>query len=309
MMKRLFSIISAVVICLCLLPMTVIHASAASNDYAGWDGNWQNSTLIDTEYNGGEGLFSEENKAALIEKIQDCSKKLEMNILVYVGGVYRYDEVTKSFCDTQYDQTYGNDTDGVFYYIDLSGKSPAYDYISTAGKAILCYENYKENIFESLDYYLPSSGSTIYESDIYNAVDAFLNQLVKYAETSHSAFNYYHDKNTGRYVYYKDGKLMITDKKPPALWLMIALICSAIGALVGLITYFIAKNSYKFKSKTNPSIYLSPNDAHLSQNSDTFIRSYVTKHRIESNSGGGSRGGGGGHHSGGGSHGGGGHHR
>ncbi|SHM62473.1 hypothetical protein [Ruminococcus flavefaciens] len=310
MMKRLFSLIAAFVICMCLLPLSVLDAHAADNDYQGWDGNWRASKLVDKEY-GGSGLFSKDNRDTLEEKIQTCAKDLEMNILVYIGGNAFYsDDAVQSFCNDTYDMTFGNDTDGILYYIDLSGQSPARDCISTAGKAMLLYEKSKDEIFDHLDNYLPSSEQAIYESDIYNAVDSFLNQLRYYSENQPSSFTYYHDKNTGRYIYYQDGELMITTKKPLMLWMYIFLVCLAIGGIVGLITYFVAKNNYKFKNKTNPSIYLTPDNVRFTEKSDTLIRSYVTKHKIETSSGGGggSRGGGGGGFHGG-SHGGGVHHR
>jgi uncharacterized protein len=309
MMKRVFSLLASCVICLCLLPIFGLEAHAANNDYQGWDGNWRASKLMDNEYDN-SGLFSSENTDILNEKIRTCARDLEMNILVYIGANAFYsDDAVQSFCNDTYDMNFGNDTDGILYYIDLSGQSPARDCISTSGKAMLLYEESKNDIFDHLDNYLPASGQTIYESDIYNAVDSFLNQLRYYSENQPSSFTYYHDKHTGRYIYYQDGELMITSKKPFMLWVYIFLVCLGIGGLVGLITYFVAKNNYKFKSKTNPSIYLATDNVRFTDRSDTLIRSYVTKHKIETSSGGGggSRGGGGGFH--GGSHGGGVHHR
>jgi uncharacterized protein len=88
------------------------------------------------------------------------------------------------------------------------------------------------------------------------------------------------------------------------IWIVSAII----GLLTALITFLSSKGNYKFKAKTNPSIYLSKDNVNYTQKSDTHIRTYQTKRKIESSSGGGgSRGGGGG--GGGGSHGGGGHSR
>lgn len=305
MMKKFLSVIAAAIMCLCLVPC--LSASAANNDYSGWDGNWENSTLIDDEYEG-IGFFSDEYKQELNEAIQQYSKDLEMNIVVYIGGEYRSDSNTKSFCDDYYDTMFGNDTDGILYYIDLSGKRPAYDYISTAGKCILLYEKNRESIFNYLDNYLPASGMPIEEYDIYQAVSAYLSELKYYSTQKHSKYEYYHDTNKGTYIYYKNGELQITTKKPPILVMRIWGVCSIIGLITALITYFAGKSNYKFKSKTNPGIYLSNQDINFTEKSDLLIRSYTTKHRIQSNSGGGGHRSGGGHHSGG-SHGGGGHHR
>ena len=309
MMKRFISLIASCVICMCLLPFTVLNAHAEDNYYQGWDGDWRASKLVDNEY-GNSGLFSQDNRNNLNEKIRTYARDLEMNIIVYIGGMYRSDDDTEWLCRDTYTENFGEDTDGVFYYIDLSGKSPAYDYIATSGKAVLLYEKNKNDIFDHLDNYLPASGQPIYEQDIYDAVNSFLSQLSYYSENKPSSFAYYHDKKTGKYFYYKDGNFTVSKSKPFMIWMYIFLVCAAIGALVGLITYFVAKSRYKFKSKTNPSVYLAGNDVNFTERSDTLIRSYVTKHKIETSSGGGSRGGGGGgsHHSSGG-FGGGGHHR
>ena len=306
MIKKLLSVMAAAIMCLCLIPC--ITANAANNDYSGWDGKWENSTLIDDEYEG-KGLFSDENKKELIEAIQQYSKDLEMNIVVYIGGQRRSDSSTKSFCDDYYDSHYGNDTDGILYYLDLSGKHPAYDYISTAGKCILLYEKNRESIFNYLDNYLPSSDQPIEEYDIYQAVNAYLSELKYYSTQKHSKYEYYHDSNKGTYTYYKNGELQITTKKPPILVIRIWGICALIGFITALITYFVAKSNYKFKSKTNPGIYLSNQNIRFNEKSDLLIRTYTTKHRVQSSSSsGGSHRSGGSHHSGG-SHGGGGHHR
>ncbi len=310
MMKRFMALIASCVICLCLLPLYGLDAHAADNYYKGWDGDWRSSKLIDNEY-GGSGLFSQDNKNTLNENIRAYSRDLEMNIIVYIGGNPFYsDDDTEWFCRDTYTENFGTDTDGVIYYIDLSGSSPARDCIATSGKAILLYEKYKEEIFNHLDNYLPASGQQISEQDIYDAVNSFLSQLTYYSENKPSSFTYYHDKKTGKYFYYKNGELYITKSKPFTLWLYIFLVCAAIGAIIGLITYFVAKSRYKFKSKTNPSIYLAADAVRFTDRSDTLIRSYVSKHKIETSSGGGSRGGGGfsgGHSSGG--FGGGVHHR
>lgn len=306
MIKKFLSVLASAVICLCLVPCLAANASS-SNDYKGWDGNWQNSALIDTEYDE-KGLFSAEYSEELDQEIKQYAKDLEMNIVIYIGGTYRSDSSTKDFCDNYYDSTYGYDTDGIMYYLDLSGKKPAYDYISTSGKCILLYEKNREDIFTYLDSYLPKSGQPIEEYDIYQAVEGFLSELKYYASQKHSSSEYYHDTNKNTYVYYEDGELQITTKKPFILRLRIFGISLLIGLLTAIITYFISKSHYKFKNKTNPSVYLESNAVRFHERSDLLIRTNVTKHRIESNSGGSHRGGGGGHHSGG-SHGGGGHHR
>jgi len=302
-MKRLVSFIMTAILCVCMVPL-LTGCSEPENDYAGWNGNYQDSVLIDDR-----DLFTETQKRELDEAIQQKSKELEMNILIYVDGTYRSDADTKTFCDQTYDNWFGNDTDGLMYYLDLSGKTPAFDYISTAGKAILLYEENREFIFNHMDNYLPASGQEIKQEQIYDAIEEFLSQLSVYAKRSTSGTNYYHDKNKGTYIYYKHGELYITHKKPLIIWIRIWTVSIIIGLLTALITFLVSKGKYTFKAKTNPSIYLSKDAVNFTQRNDHHIRTYQSRSRISSSSsGGGHRSGGGGHHSGG-SHGGGGHHR
>ena len=303
-MKRILSLIMTAIMCGCIL-MMFTGCSETQNNYKGWNGIWQDSTLYDDKE-----LFTEEQIRELEEKIQEKSRELEMNILIYVNGTYRSDYDTKEFCDYTYESIFAPDTDGLMYYLDLSNKTPAYDYISTSGKAILFYEGNRNNIFNHMDLYLPSSGSS-YESDqIYRAVEEFLNQLSVYA--NNRSTSYYHDESKGTYIYYKGDKLYVTTKKPLILLLPIWFASAIIGLVTALITFLISKGHYKFKPKTNPSVYLSRDSVNFTQKSDSHIRTYQSRTRISSSSGGGGgshrSGGGGGHHSSG-SHGGGGHHR
>lgn len=305
MMKRIISALCTLIITLSLLPVFTVPASAAHNYHQEFDGDVSGSGIIDEK-----GIFEgyDEDLDALKSMIRETAEDLEMNIYVWVAGNSRSDYSTEIFADDTYDEMFGEDTDGVFYYLDISGKSPAYDYISTSGKAVLLYQKKIESIFSSLDNYLPASGETVYEDKIYLAIQKFLGLLRDYADNTPGFLNYYHDSSSGKYFYYMGGEYVVTKSKPPALWLLIGVIGTGIGLITALICYFAIKSGYKFKKTTDPSVYVEKGRTNFLQQSDTFMRSYVTKHKIESSSGGGSRGGGGGHsHSGG--HGGGGHHR
>lgn len=302
MIKKAISAFSAVIMLFSMLPLIALNASAAKNYHKDDDIDSRYSMLWDDA-----GIFSEENYEFLNDNIQQYADELEMNICVYVSGTVRSDYSTEIFADDTYDEMYDEDTDGIFYYLDISGKRPAYDYISTSGKAVLMYQKHVDDIFSFLDSYLPSSGETVYEDDIYNAVNGFLSILYTYAGDFEPNFlNYYHDKSSGKYFYYKDDELMITKSKPPALWLLTGAASAVIGLVIAVICWFTTKSSYKFKSTTNPGVYVARNETFYTQKSDMLIRTYVTKTKIESSSGGG-HGGGGHSHSGG--HGGGGHHR
>lgn len=305
MMKRLFSVMAVLAVCFCLLPSCALKADAAKNYHAGFSGDSGKSRLVDER-----GFFEDykEDYDKLNELIQDTSEKLNMNILIFAAGTPRNDSTTEIFADDSYDEIFGEDTDGVFYYLDLSGKYGLYDYISTSGEAVLKYEKHIDNIFYALDAYLPKSGEAVHEEDIYGAISAFLGQLEKYADHHPTMFEYYHDESSGKYFHYSGGELRITKTKPLILFVKPFFVSLAISFVIMLIVYFCIKSSYKFKSSTNPSVYISTNASRFTQRSDMLIRTYTNKTHIQSSSGGGSRSGGGGHsHSGG--HGGGGHHR
>ena len=81
---------------------------------------------------------------------------------------------------------------------------------------------------------------------------------------------------------------------------------------MALVVYFSIKSQYKFKTTPSPTTYVCHNKVKMDVQTDTFLREYTTKTKIETSSGGGGgrSGGGSSHHSSGGSsHGGGGRHR
>lgn len=305
MIKRILSLFAAVILCVAVLPINVTNTYAAKNYAKGFDGDTSKSIILDNS-----GIFS--SHASLFDEldwlVKEYSEKLQMNIFIYVSGTYISDEGTEIYADDTYDEWFGEDTDGVFYYLDLSGKRPAYDYISTSGRAVLAYEQNINSIFRALDAYLPASGETVYVEDIYEAIKAFLMELEYYS--SDDGMKYYHDSSSGKYIYYSKGELKITKIKPPFLLVQIAVVGIIIGALVAVICYFVIKSKYKFKGSCDAQVYLSHQNTRYAENSDALIKTYVTKSKIESSSSGSGRsGGGGGGHSHSGGHGGGGHHR
>lgn len=273
----------------------------------GFDGNKGAGMVIDRI-----GIFDDdpETLEELNILVDKYTGKLDMNICVMLGDHYFYsDEEVKSFCDSTYDNEYGEDTDGIFYYIDLSGSSSPIDHISTSGKAVLLYQKELEGIFKSIDYYLPSGGGIAEPDDIEGAVKEFFRLIDKYGNKKPGIFSSYHDKENGRYYYYRGGEFIVSKKRPPSSNFIVLIVSAAVGALTGFISYFSIKSKYKFKSGTNSSVYVSREESKLTENSDSFIRSYVTKRKIETSSSGSIGGSGGGSHSSGGGHGGGSHHR
>ncbi|MDE7363997.1 MAG: TPM domain-containing protein [Ruminococcus sp.] len=295
-MKKLLIIMLTV---FALMPVFAVDLSASAVDVS-------KSGIFD-----GYDFFDDAEEQELTRLIQDKAEQLDMNIFVFIAGAEqrrKSDYDTECFADDTYDELYGEDTDGVFYFMDFSGRKPAYDYISTSGKAVLFYESHIQDIFSRLNKVLPSSDNSDfmqYKDDISQAVQLFLTELEYYkGKTS----GYYYDRSSGKYFYYKNDKLMITTKPPLHRRLIPLAVALPFGFMVSVMFYFATKSKYKFKVSANPTTYVSHEKTVFTVKNDIYIRTHTTKTKIESSSSsGGSHGGGGHSHSGG--HGGGGSHR
>ncbi|HRR76584.1 MAG TPA: hypothetical protein P5191_07195 [Ruminococcus sp.] len=288
------------------LDTIIVNAFTTENLSAGYDGRSELSGLVDER-----GVFKEEpdTYASLQKRIRQCSENTELNILIFIAGDEHWgcsEAEIERYNDDLYDETFGEYTDGVGYYMDLSGQSPAHDDISVSGKAAVIIEEEQANgIFSALDHYLPKSGAGYGTGDIRDAVEVFCDKLESYhSEYKPSNYKYFHDKEakTPVYVFVKDGETYVTTGRAPGSKFKRLLIAELIGTIVGLVTYIVTRKKYKFKNTANPSVYVAREKSALTERSDVLIRSYVTKHKISSSSGGsrGGFGGGGGH---GGSHG------
>ncbi len=290
-----------------LFPFTVTTAYAGENLH--------NTKQIDAEKSGISdtyGFFDEDELDGLTMLVQEKAEELDMNIFVFIAGseCSGYpDYKTQCFSDDTYDEMYGEDTDGVFYFMDFSGKKPAYDYISTSGKAVLMYEKNIQSIHDACQSLLPPStvsDYSEYSDDVANTISQFLTQLDYYYKDKPSG--YYHDESSDKYFYYKGDNLVVSYSPPLSVRMRPLLFAIPAGIISALIFYFVTKSRYKFKSSANPVAYVSHDETQFIQKDDRFIRTYTTKTKIETNSGGSHSGGGGGHSSSGG-HGGGGSHR
>lgn len=300
-MKKFTIAALTLIMTILMFPVVPMSASAKENLAAGWSGDAEDSRFYDDA-----DLFTDSEEEKITKSIQDAAEELKMNIIVYTAGSDHIDKTDvdiKLFCDANYDNTFGAYTDGVFYFMDFSGRKPASDCISTSGKAELFYEEHINSIFSAVNPYLPPSGSdyTEYTDDIKSAIDVFLGQLSAYEDKSAYRYN----EHSGKYLYYDGDEFVITDAKPLRQRLKMIFIAVPVGIIAALIYFFAMKHAYKFKSSMNPSAYVSSEDTRFLHREDRFIRTYTTKRKIESSSGGGRSGGGGG----GGSHGGGISHR
>lgn len=295
-MKKFAAAAVTLLMTILTLPVIPVSAFAKENDAAGWDGISVNSMLIDSA-----DLFTDSEEKEITAEIQEAAELLEMNIIILAAGseFYMSDDEVERFCDDSYDQTFGADTDGIFYFMDFTGKKPAYDYLSPSGKAMLYYKDNMDAIFDEVFYYMPSSDldPMDYTDDIRDGISCLLGQLSEYSGSE----SYYYDDYSDRYYYEEDGELVITSSKPLRARLKALVFALPIGIIAALIYFFAMKHAYKFKSSANPSVYVSSEDTRFIHREDRFIRTYTRKTKIESSSGGGSRGGGGGGR-GGGSH-------
>ena len=309
MRRRIVSLFSALLIAALMLPAAVMSAAADEKTVLSQNDVDPTHSGIADFFDSEDGMFTDEEEADIDEVIRACAQKLQMNIVVYISNQYLSESQAEIFADDTYDEYYGEDTDGVFYYMDLSGQSPAHDYISTSGKAVLLYQDHIEDIFSVMDTYLPPStvsDYSTYKDSISSGIQQFTVLLEEYYNEGVSdPFAYYYDESSGKYFYFKDGEYMMGEGKPRSAKLLMWVISAVAGLIVGLIVYFASKSRYKFKSSANPGVYVSKNDTRFAVRNDTFIRTYTTRTKIESSD---SRGGGGGHSYSGG-HGGGGHSR
>ncbi|MBR6985275.1 MAG: hypothetical protein IKH75_17435 [Ruminococcus sp.] len=308
-MRKITSAIAAILTIIAVLPFCTIRTYAVENYATGWDGNSEKSMIYDDC-----GLFTDSELDELDEQVRSCSEDLEMNICIFLAGssYLGYGEYkTEHFANSKYDEIYGDDTDGIFYFLDFSGDSPAYDYISAAGKAGYIYGDHIDTINRSQNNYLPASGKESYaddKDDIAAAIINYLNQLRRYgANPDHSPFKYFYDEDTGKYFYYSHGKYIVSKRKPFVLTLKYLPFSASAGFIVSLVIFLVTKYKYRFKKSVNAGRYISKKDTEFVTKEDRYLRSYTTSRTIsrESSGGGGggfSGGGGGGGHIGGGSY-------
>lgn len=301
-MKRFFKLLTASLSLAVILTFSALSVSAADNAPAkGYDGNVSECKVYDDKE-----LFTDAELDELNEIVQETSEELGLYIAVYLSN-YRYSESqTLIAADEFYEDLFGADTDGLIYYMDLSERPSPYDYVSTSGKAMLVYDNQIDFMLDEIFEHLPASGEPIESEEIYDGIRSICS-IIKYRYSEPDSNDVVYDSYTKKYIYYKDGKTLISSHRPFNYILRRGFIAGIpVGIIVGLLFYFITKHNYKFKPSCNSSIYVEHDKTNFTQREDRFIRVYTTKTKIESSS---SSGGGGGSHGGSGSHGGGGGHR
>ena len=290
MIKRLASLIAVLVLCVLMLPINSFKANAEM-----LTGYPRESSLIDELGIIGEGTpeFNE-----LDTLIKATAAKTNLNLTVFIAGKYRPEEDAVVFTEDSYDEIFGEDTDGIFYYMDLSGYHPASDCLSSAGRAMLTYPEHDDTIFNTLDQYLPFSGQEPERNKICEAIRVYLSLIEKYSSDKPSKGAYYYHQRTGKYYYYSKGEFTISTSKPIFVYYKPFCISAVIGFFIALLVYLITKSNYKFKGSPDPRAYVANDLSGFRVKQDIFIKTDTHRTRISSNSGGGGgRSGGGSHHS------------
>ena len=259
------------------------------------------------------GLFDEEEFDELNELVRDTAEEINMYVCVVLAPDNSTDYQIEEFSELFYEELFGEDTDGVIYYIPVSLYDSTYHYISASGLARLVYTDYEndgydnriDDIFDNIQPYIDRSSSTAYATGISNGIKEFCSSLEYFNEKGPKKFYYSYDKYDDEYLYLKGEDVVISRTKPFYAIIKYTPIGLLVTAIVALISILSIKSSYKFRKSFSSSSYVEKDNTMFNVRTDTFIREYTRKTRIQSSSGGGGRSGGG-RRSGGGGHSGGG---
>ena len=162
--------------------------------------------------------LTEDEKEVLNDRLLKTAESIDMHVFVYLSGTRVSREDTRNTAADLYLNRYDADSDGILYYMDLSGNGDTsyspYDYIYTRGMAQFYYTNSKDNnridaIFNAIDPYLPRGAEQPYE-----AVTQFCEELKNYYRAGIPDGYYVYEKSTDKYQWVQDGKI-VEDDQPP----------------------------------------------------------------------------------------------
>ncbi len=240
-----------------------------------------------------DNSLSSEEEERLILKIIQTSTNLDGSVAVVITddiGQDKSDYGVMDFADVYYEDWCGMDTDGILLLLNNDTK---YDWISTSGDFIERYEYDIDYIFDDIwDY--------VTDGEYATAVNAFCGSIEKYNSYNDYNYNDYSD-NDG---YHTE---IIIENVFSISFVAIFVIVIAIIIFSSVVT-----SGYKLSKNKSAANYMLENSLHFSQRSDTYLRTYTTRTRIQSSSSGssgGRRSSGSHRSSGGGRHGGGGRRR
>lgn len=250
-----------------------------------------------------------EEESELINEIINAVQYKNFSIAVVITddiGSDKSDYGVMDFADVYYEDYCGMDTDGILLLLNNDTK---YDWISTSGICIDIFEHYIDHIFDDIwDF--------VYNGEYANAVSGFCTSVVYYSDSpvyEYDDDDYYNDNYYNDDYYYNDD-FDSYDIGGIIEGVFALLIFAGFFIAVGMIIFVaIINSSYKLKKNQGVADYLLKDSMVLTQQTDTYLRTYTTRTRVSSSGSGGSshRSGGSRSHrsSGGGRHGGGGRRR
>lgn len=227
-------------------------------------------------------LLTEEEEKQLYDKVKEFIANTNLDLAIVTINTNVKDS-TQEYADDFYDY---NDfsIDGLAFVIDMQNRI---FYISTAGKAMLYYDDYR------IEYILSALDQEMYNHEYFNACNTLISQLTEYYNNGFS-------DNADKYVVIGT---QIYRKTPYLLLSIIAVVSATIGTLI------LALRNKKIKLATNSNDYLDNKSFEITKDTKEFISSNTSRVYIPPADSGGGGSSGGGFHSGssGASHGGGGH--
>lgn len=227
-------------------------------------------------------LLTEEEEKQLYDKVKEfiTNTNLDLAIVTINSNVK---DSTQEYADDFYDY---NDfsIDGLAFVIDMQNRI---FYISTAGKAMLYYDDYR------IEYILSALDQEMYNHEYFNACNTLISQLTEYYDSGFS-------DNADKYVIVGT---QIYRKTPYLLLSIIAVVSATIGTLI------LALRNKKVKLASNSNDYFDNKAFEITKDTKELISSNTSRIYIPPTDSGGGGSSGGGFHSGssGASHGGGGH--
>lgn len=227
-------------------------------------------------------LLTEEEEKQLYDKVKEfiANTNLDLAIVTINSNVK---DSTQEYADDFYDY---NDfsIDGLAFVIDMQNRI---FYISTAGKAMLYYDDYR------IEYILSALDQEMYNHEYFNACNTLISQLTEYYDSGFS-------DNADKYVIVGT---QIYRKTPYLLLSIITVVSATIGTLI------LALRNKKVKLASNSNDYFDNKAFEITKDTKELISSNTSRVYIPPTDSGGGGSSGGGFHSGssGASHGGGGH--
>lgn len=227
-------------------------------------------------------LLTEEEEKQLYDKVKEFLANTNLDLAIVTINTNVKDS-TQEYADDFYDY---NDfsIDGLAFVIDMQNRI---FYISTAGKAMLYYDDYR------IEYILSALDQEMYNHEYFNACNTLISQLTEYYDSGFS-------DNADKYVIVGT---QIYRKTPYLLLSIIAVVSATIGTLI------LALRNKKVKLASNSNDYFDNKAFEKTKDTKELISSNTSRVYIPPTDSGGGGSSGGGFHSGssGASHGGGGH--